>query len=81
MLVTLEGYERFKSFSPKQLECFIKNTLDSSILNIEKEFDIEVLINTANGSPGQILENMKIDFNSIFVLDQTNFCIVKFIVV
>ena len=50
---------RFKSFSRKQLEFFIKNTLDSSILNIEEELNIEFLINTANGSPGQILENMK----------------------
>ena len=49
---------RFKSFSRKKLEFFIKSTLDSSILNIE-ELNIEVLINTANGSPGQILNNIK----------------------
>ena len=50
---------RFKSFSNKQLEIFIKNNLDSSILNIEEELNIENLINSSNGSPGKILDNIK----------------------
>ena len=50
---------RFKSFSNKQLEIFIKNNLDSSILNLEEESNIEDLINSANGSPGKILNNIK----------------------
>ena len=50
---------RFKSFSYKQLEIFIRNNLDSSILNIEEELNLEDLINSANGSPGKILNNIK----------------------
>ncbi len=51
---------RFKSFSYKQLEIFVKNNLDSSILNIKEELKIKDLINSANGSPGKILNNIKI---------------------
>ena len=49
---------RFKSLSNEQLEIFIKNNSDLSILNIE-ESNIEDLINSANGSPGKILKNIK----------------------
>ena len=51
---------RFKSFSYKQLELFIKNNSDSLIVNIDKELNLEYLINLANGSPGKILNNIKI---------------------
>ena len=50
---------RFKSFSYKQLEIFIRNNSDSSISNIEQEVNLENLINTANGSPGKILNDIK----------------------
>ena len=51
---------RFKSFSYKQLEIFIKNNLNSSILNIYEELNLQDLINLANGSPGKILKDIKI---------------------
>ncbi len=50
---------RFKSFSYKQLEIFIKNYLDSSTLNIDEELHLRDLINSANGSPGKILNDLK----------------------
>ena len=51
---------RFKSFSYKQIEIFIKKNLDSSISNIDKELNLKDLINSANGSPGKILGDIKI---------------------
>ena len=51
---------RFKSFSQKQLEIFIKNNSDSSISNSDEELNIKNLISSANGSPGKILSNIKI---------------------
>ena len=51
---------RFKSFSYKQIEIFIKKNSDSSISNIDKELNLKDLINSANGSPGKILGDIKI---------------------
>ena len=51
---------RFKSFSYKQLELFIKNNFDSLTVNIDKELQLENLIHSANGSPGKILKNIKL---------------------
>tara|TARA_A100000164_G_scaffold321049_1_gene303520 strand:- start:1856 stop:2821 length:966 start_codon:yes stop_codon:yes gene_type:complete len=50
---------RFKSFSYKQLEIFIRNNSNTSIINIDEQLDIKDLINTANGSPGKIMNNIK----------------------
>ena len=51
---------RFKSFSFKEIENFINNNLDYSIPNIYEELNLQDLIYDANGSPGQILKNIKI---------------------
>ena len=51
---------RFKSFSFKEIENFINNNLDYSITNIYEELNLQDLIYDANGSPGQILKNIKI---------------------
>ena len=51
---------RFKSFPYKKLECFIRDKLDSSISDINGEFNLKYLINSANGSPGKILKDLKI---------------------
>tara|TARA_B100000579_G_scaffold433246_1_gene451640 strand:+ start:742 stop:1698 length:957 start_codon:yes stop_codon:yes gene_type:complete len=51
---------RFKSFSYKQLEIFIRNNLDSSLLSPYEELNLQNLINSANGSPGKIMKNIKI---------------------
>ncbi|MAR25849.1 MAG: DNA polymerase III subunit delta' [Flavobacteriaceae bacterium] len=51
---------RFKSFSYQQLELFVKNNSDSLIVDIDKELKLEDLIHSANGSPGKILENIKL---------------------
>ena len=51
---------RFKAFSYKKLEIFIRNNLDSTVFDIYKEIDLEYLINSANGSPGKILKDIKL---------------------
>ena len=51
---------RFKSFTYKQFEIFIKNNLESSNLNIYEELNLQNLINSANGSPGKVLNDIKI---------------------
>jgi len=51
---------RFRSFSSKQIKSILKEYLDNSKLNINTKFKIEDLINTANGSPNQLLNNIEI---------------------
>ena len=51
---------RFKSFSYKQIEIFIRNKPESSIFNIDEELSLKDFINTANGSPGKIINDIKI---------------------
>ena len=45
---------RFKSFSYKQLEIFIRNNLESLGLDFYEELNLQSFINSANGSPGKI---------------------------
>ena len=42
------------------MQLFIKNYSDSSKANIDKKIHLEDMINASNGSPGQILHNIKI---------------------
>ncbi len=51
---------RFKSFSYKHLDIFIRNNLDSLDLDVYKELNLQDFINTANGSPGKILKDIKL---------------------
>ena len=51
---------RFKSFSSKQIEIFLKKNLDSSELNIHKNLNFKDLINASNGSPGKVLKSIEI---------------------
>ena len=51
---------RFKSFSYKQLEVFIRNNLESLDLDFYKELNLQSFINSANGSPGRILKDIKL---------------------
>ena len=51
---------RFKSFSYKQLEVFIRNNLESLDLDFIKELNLQSFINSANGSPGRILKDIKL---------------------
>ena len=51
---------RFKSFSYKQLEVFIRNNLESLDLDFYKELNLQSFINSANGSPGKILKDIKL---------------------
>ena len=53
---------RFKSFSSKQLDILLKNNLDSSFLDIYEDFNLQDFINSANGSPGKILKDIKLWF-------------------
>jgi len=50
---------RFRSFSSKQIKSILKDYLDPAKLNITKKLNIQDLINSANGSPGQLLNNIE----------------------
>jgi len=51
---------RFRSFSSKQIKSILREYLDTSKLNINSNFKFEDLINSANGSPNQLLKNIEI---------------------
>ncbi|MDA9745827.1 DNA polymerase III subunit delta' [Prochlorococcus sp. AH-736-K20] len=51
---------RFRSFSNKQIQSILKDYLDSSKLDFNKELKFEDLINSANGSPSLLLKNIEI---------------------
>jgi len=51
---------RFRSYSCKQIESILKEYLDTSKLNINTKLNFEDLINSANGSPNQLLKNIEI---------------------
>ena len=51
---------RFRSFSNKQIKSILKDHLDTSELNINTKLKFEDLINSANGSPNQLLKNIEI---------------------
>jgi len=51
---------RFRSFSNKQIKSILKEYLDTSKLKINTKLKFEDLINSANGSPNQLLRNIEI---------------------
>jgi len=51
---------RFRSFSSKQIKLILKEYLDTSKLKINTKLKFEDLINSANGSPDQLLKNIEI---------------------
>ena len=51
---------RFRSFSSKQIKTFLNNDLDTSKLNIDTKLKFDDLINSANGSPNQLFNNIEI---------------------
>jgi len=51
---------RFRSFSSKQIKSILKEYLDTSKSKINTNLKFEDLINTANGSPNQLLKNIEI---------------------
>ncbi len=51
---------KFKSFSSKQIDCFLKKNLDPYELDITKNLNLQDLVNSANGSPGNLLKNIEI---------------------
>ena len=51
---------RFRSFSNKQIKSILREYLDTSKLNINTKLKFEDLINSANGSPKQLLKNIEI---------------------
>ena len=51
---------RFRSFSSKQLKSIFEEYLDNSKLKINTKLKFEDLINSANGSPKQLLKNIEI---------------------
>ncbi len=57
---------RFRSLSSNQIKSILKDNLDTSKLNINSNFKFEDLINSSNGSPNQLLNNIEIlnDFSA-----------------
>ena len=57
---------RFRSISSKQIKSTLKEYLDTSKLKINTKLKFEDLINSANGSPNQLLKNIEIwnDFSN-----------------
>jgi len=51
---------RFRSFSSKQIISIFEDYLDTSKFNINTKLKFEDLINSANGSPNQLLKNIEI---------------------
>jgi len=51
---------RFRSFSSKQIKSILKDYLDTSKSKINTNLKFEDLINSANGSPNQLLKNVEI---------------------
>ena len=51
---------RFRSFSRKQLDSILRDYLDPSEFNITSKLKFADLINSANGSPGQLFNNIEI---------------------
>ena len=51
---------RFKSFSSSQIKSYLENNLDPSQLKITQRLDFLDLVNSANGSPGKIINNIEI---------------------
>ena len=51
---------RFRSFSSKQIKSILEEYLDTSKLKINTRLKFEDLINSANGSPNQLLKNIEI---------------------
>ena len=51
---------RFRSSSSNQLNSILKNHLDGSKLKISKNLELEDLITSSNGSPGQLFRNIEI---------------------
>ncbi|MBO8203698.1 DNA polymerase III subunit delta' [Prochlorococcus marinus] len=51
---------RFRSFSGKEINSILKDYLNPSKFNINSTLKIQDLINFANGSPGQLFENIEI---------------------
>ena len=51
---------RFRSFSGKQINSIFKNYIDPSKFNINGKLKIQDLINSANGSPGKLINNIEV---------------------
>ncbi|ABM69434.1 DNA polymerase III subunit delta' [Prochlorococcus marinus] len=61
---------RFRSFSSQQIKSILKEYLDTSKSNINAKLEFEDLINSANGSPNQLLKNIEIwnDFSDEIII-------------
>ena len=51
---------RFRSFSSKKINSILNDYLDPSKLNIITKIQLRDLINSSNGSPGQLIKNLEI---------------------
>ena len=51
---------RFRSFSGKQINSILKDYLDTSTFNVNRRLNLQDLINSSNGSPGNLFKNIEI---------------------
>jgi len=51
---------RFKSYSNKEIKSILKDSINTSKVQINTKLKLEDLINSANGSPNQLLKNFEI---------------------
>ena len=51
---------RFRSLSSEQIKSFLEDNINLSKSNIYRKLKIQELINSSNGSPGQLLKNIEI---------------------
>ena len=51
---------RFRSFSSKQIKSIFEDYLETSKLKINAKLEFEDLINSANGSPNQLIKNIEV---------------------
>ncbi len=51
---------RFRSFSNQKIKSILRDYLDTDKFNINTKLKIEDLINSANGSPNQLLKNIEV---------------------
>ena len=61
---------RFRAFSREQIKSILKEYSDTSKLNFDSNLKFEYLINSANGSPNQLLKNIEIwnDFSDEIII-------------
>ena len=51
---------KFNSFSSKEIESYLRSNFDPSKLKILRKFNIQDLVNSSNGSPNKVIDNIEV---------------------